>query len=302
MSPLEVVLLGVAGVGATLVLGDAPWFRRRPLSTRLHPYAPPAPPGATGTPSRWSPAGEVLAPLVREATHAAGRVLGITQGLDRRLQRAGRDDTPASFRLRQLTHSLVGLAAGGTLALLLRPGSVIGIALVLGVPALAVLVDEQSLNAATSARARSITLELPVVAEQLAILVGAGSSLPAALARLGRRGRGVVAHDLQQVSLRLRSGVPEDEALAEWGARCDVDAVRRLVAVLAMHREAGDLGRLIANEARSTRAESHRELVESIERRSQLVWIPVTVATLVPGLLFLAVPFISALSQVTGGT
>jgi pilus assembly protein TadC len=201
-----------------------------------------------------------------------------------------------------LTHALVGLAAGGALALLLRPGSVIGIALVLGVPALAVLVDEQSLNAATSARARSITLELPVVAEQLAILVGAGSSLPAALARLGRRGRGVVAHDLQQVSLRLRSGVPEDEALAEWGARCDVDAVRRLVAVLAMHREAGDLGRLIANEARSTRAESHRELVESIERRSQLVWIPVTVATLVPGLLFLAVPFISALSQVTGGT
>jgi hypothetical protein len=38
-----------------------------------------------------------------------------------------------------------------------------------------------------------------------------------------------------------------------------------------------------------------------IERRSQLVWIPVTVATLVPGLIFLAVPFMSAMAQVTGG-
>jgi hypothetical protein len=80
----------------------------------------------------------------------------------------------------------------------------------------------------------------------------------------------------------------------------DQEPVRRLVGVLGLHREAGDLGRLIADEARAIRAESHRDLVERIERRSQAVWIPVTVATLVPGLLFLAVPFMSALSQVTG--
>jgi len=48
------------------------------------------------------------------------------------------------------------------------------------------------------------------------------------------------------------------------------------------------------------RADTHRRLVESIERRSQLVWVPVTVATLVPGLLLLGIPFISALRQVTG--
>jgi tight adherence protein C len=32
-----------------------------------------------------------------------------------------------------------------------------------------------------------------------------------------------------------------------------------------------------------------------MERRSQQVWIPVTVATLVPGVIFLAVPFVEAL-------
>ena len=65
--------------------------------------------------------------------------------------------------------------------------------------------------------------------------------------------------------------------------------------LLALNREAGDLGRLIAEEARSIRREVQRELIEVIERRGQQVWIPVTVATLVPGVLFLAVPFVEGL-------
>ena len=65
--------------------------------------------------------------------------------------------------------------------------------------------------------------------------------------------------------------------------------------MLALNRQAGDLGRLIGEEARSIRRDVHRELVETIERRAQQVWVPVTVATLVPGLIFLAVPFVEAL-------
>ena len=45
----------------------------------------------------------------------------------------------------------------------------------------------------------------------------------------------------------------------------------------------------------SIRREVQRELIEQIERRAQQVWIPVTVATLVPGAVLLAVPFIEAL-------
>jgi hypothetical protein len=32
-----------------------------------------------------------------------------------------------------------------------------------------------------------------------------------------------------------------------------------------------------------------------MERRGQQVWIPVTVATLIPGVIFLSIPFIEAL-------
>ena len=77
----------------------------------------------------------------------------------------------------------------------------------------------------------------------------------------------------------------------------DVAALDRLVSVLALNRQAGDLGRLIGDEARAIRRDVHRQLVETIERRGQQVWIPVIVATLVPGVIFLAVPFIDALRQ-----
>jgi hypothetical protein len=94
---------------------------------------------------------------------------------------------------------------------------------------------------------------------------------------------------------RIRQGLSEVDALREWAAVADVDALDRLIAVLALNREAGDLGRLISEEARAIRREVQRELVETIEKRSQQVWIPVTVATLLPGVIFLAVPFVEAL-------
>ena len=56
-----------------------------------------------------------------------------------------------------------------------------------------------------------------------------------------------------------------------------------------------DLGRLISEEARSIRKDTQRRLIETAERRAQQVWIPVTVAALVPGVIFLAVPFMEAL-------
>ena len=71
--------------------------------------------------------------------------------------------------------------------------------------------------------------------------------------------------------------------------------MHRFVLVLQLQQEAGDLGRLISNEARAMRREAQRRLVETIERRAQLVWIPVTVATLLPGVLLMAVPFLAAM-------
>ena len=182
-----------------------------------------------------------------------------------------------------------------------RPPAPLAVLLLGGSPLLAFLLVEHQLARRSAAWQRRLFLELPIVSEQLGMLLSAGYSLGSALSRLAARGDGAVAQDLKVVVGRLRQGLDEVAALREWAAIARLPAVERLVSVLALNREAADLGRLISEEARTLRADVHRELIETIERRSQQVWIPVTVATLVPGVIFLAVPFTEAMQLFTSG-
>ena len=136
--------------------------------------------------------------------------------------------------------------------------------------------------------------------EQLGMLLSSGHSLSGAIARIGQRGHGECARGFRTVTRRIGQGLGEVPALREFAAVAQVPAFDRLVGVLALNREASDLGALIASESRLVRREVHRDLVEAIERRGQTVWIPVTVATLLPGVIFMAVPFVDAMRQLTG--
>lgn len=299
MNTLALAAWVTAAIGTALVLGELPWFRRRALVDRLRPYSRQSRPG-TSPPGPGAPLRQVLLPLVTSGGARLSRALGVDTDLTTRLARAGSSDDSTAFRLRQLTWAIVGGAIGAAVTLAVTPPPALALLLVLGSPLLAVLMVEQQLSTATTTRQQRRRTELPVVVEQLGMLLGAGFSLTAALARLAERGSGVIATDLAGVMRRVRQGVPESVALEEWAALTGLDAVRRLVTLLALQSEAGDLGGLISEEAHAERAEAHRDLLESIERRSQLVWIPVTVATLVPGLIFLAVPFYAAMAQVSG--
>jgi len=289
--------------GATLLLAELRWFRRRRLADRLRPYVAGgavAAGGGTGVLSVGS-FREVIGPLASAVGARVARLAGVEESLARRLQRVHAGTDPTGFRVRQLGWS--GAGAVGALLLGAAAGlpALAGLGAAVAGAALGFLVVEQQLAARSAAWQRSTFLELPVVAEQLGMLLSAGYSLGAALGRIAARGTGCVGRDLRRVVARVRQGLGEVDALREWAALVDVDAVERLVAVLALNREAGDLGRLISEEARSIRREVQRELIETIERRAQAVWIPVTVATLVPGVLFLAVPFIEALRVFSGG-
>lgn len=286
----------VTWVGATLVLSELRWFSRLPLADRLRPYGP----GGMGRRGR---AGVLSVESFRDAVGPASRTIGervaklagVSEDLEVRLRRIHSSLDVTAFRVRQVGYSIAGFGAGSLVVLAVRPNPVVGLAFVLGGPALAFLVQEQKVAAASQRWQRQVFLELPVVAEQLALLLSAGFSLTAALNRLSQRGTGSCAADLRRVCLRIRQGLSEADALREWAALAKVDALDRLVPVLALNRETSDLGRLIAEEARSVRRDVQRELIEMAERRSQQVWIPVTVATLVPGVIFMAVPFVDAL-------
>jgi Flp pilus assembly protein TadB len=283
-------------VGSTLLLSELRWFRRRPLVDRLAPYVP----GGSSARRRGAVMsaasfGQVIGPLARAVGERVARAFGVTESLVVRLERVHSPLDVTAFRVRQLAATMAGLVVAGIVAVGAGLSGVMALAFVLNGPVLAFLVVEQRLARASARWQRRIFLELPVVAEQLGMLLGAGYSLGSALSRLADRGAGACGRDLGRVTGRIRQGLTEVEALREWAAVADVEALRRLVSVLSLNRQTGDLGRLIGDEARSIRRDVHRELVETMERRAQQVWMPVTVAALVPGVIFLAVPFIEAL-------
>ncbi len=287
--------------GLTLLLSELRWFSRRPLSERLGPYVP----GGMGTRGRVGLLSvdsfrEAVGPLARGLGSQFSRLFGVSEDLDRRLTRIHSDLDVTEFRVRQIGWSLAGLGAGSLLAVAIRPPGAVALVFTLGGMLLAFLLLEQQVTAASDRWKRTIHLELPVTGEQIAMLLGSGYSLLAALDRVSRRGEGPIAWDLRRVISRVRQGVSEERALQEWAELADVDSVERFVSVLALNREASDLGRLIANEARSIRRDVQRELIEIIERRGQQVWIPVTVATLLPGAIFIGIPFTAALSDFLG--
>lgn len=291
----------VLWVGTTLLLSRLRWFARPPLVDRLRPYAPGGMAGRdrSGLLSVES-FRDVVGPVARTIGERVSRAFGVSEELAVRLDRIHSPLDVTAFRVRQVGWSLAGFGIGALLAIAASPPLVVTLLLVLGGPVLAFLALEQQVAAASARWQRRVFLELPVVAEQLAMLLTAGYSLGAALNRIAARGTGTCAQDLARVCGRVRQGLSEVEALTEWAAVARVPALDRMLPVLALNRQATDLGRLLSDEARSIRRDVQRELVETVERRGQQVWIPVTVATLLPGVIFLSIPFIEALRLFSG--
>lgn len=292
------VVCGLAmWVGATLVLSRLRWFSRPPLVERLHLYSPSgmSRPSRRGVILSVESFRDVVRPLARSMGERLARLFGVSEELGVRLERLHSSDDVTTFRVRQLGWSVAAAGLAGLFVVAVQPAAPVALLVLLAGPLLGFLLPEQQIAAASDAWRRRLTLELPVVAEQLAMLLSAGYSLGAALQRLASRGQGNVARDLGRVCSRIRQGLTEVEALREWADLAQVEALHRLLPILGLNREAADLGRLISEEARSVRKDTQRRLIETAERRAQQVWIPVTVAALVPGVIFLAVPFLEAL-------
>ena len=291
----------VLWAGATLLLAQVRRVSRVPLAERLRLYSPGglAGPPRTGTLSAES-FREVLGLLARDVGGRIARLFGVQEEAAVRLARLHSPLDVTAYRVRQLGGGVAAFGVAALPAFALRGRPAVAILVLLGAPLLAFLVAEQQLAGASARRQHRLLLELPVVAEQIGMLLGAGWSLGGAVDRISRRGRGAAAEDLRRVTGRLRQGVSVEQALREWADLARVPALDRLVSVLARNRDTGNLGRLVSEEARAIRQEVHRTTVATIERRAQQVWVPVTVATLVPGVIFLAIPFVEALRLFSG--
>ena len=128
------------------------------------------------------------------------------------------------------------------------------------------------------------------------MLLDAGWSLGGTLQRIAERSSGPASRDIARLLRSVRRGNTYRESLREWTMIADLPAVGRLAAILSLADQGADLGRLVSDEAQLGREERHRELLAAVERKGQQVWIPVSVAALVPGCMLLALPFLRALS------
>ena len=277
----------VVWLGATLALADTRWALRVSLARRLTAGRGEGP--TTPSALDW------LTDSAGKLGGNVARALGVRDDLTTRLTRAHSDIDASAVRLRQVGWCVAGLALG--LLLGAAAGATTGVAVLLTLTpaALGFLVVEHRVTLASDAWKRRVAAELPVVTEQLAMLLGAGYALGPALGRLADRGRGACAQDLRRALTRVGQGLSVSAALREWAATVEVASVDRLVSILALERETTDLGRLVSEEAAAMRREAHRDLIALVERRNQQVWIPVTVAALVPGAILLAIPFLAAM-------
>jgi Flp pilus assembly protein TadB len=263
-----------------------------PLDRRLAPHLPGS--ATTPLPAELMRSWQLLfGPAALRIGSVITRALGLREELTTRLARVHASESATAFRLRQIGWSAAGFGVAAAVATVLAPPPLLVALFLLGAP-------ERALLEASRRWQRRVFLELPVLCEQLAMLLSAGYSVGAAINRLSTRGSSCGARDLARVARRIQHGVSEQAALSEWAEVSGVPAVARLVGVLCLDRDLGDLSSLVGQEARSIRQDVHRELIETIERRAQQVWIPVTVATLVPGVLFLVAPFVAAMQLFAG--
>jgi tight adherence protein C len=294
MTRLIIAAALAAWAGLTLLLSGTAWGQQLSLAERLRPHVP-------GNASRRSAgwlsgdaAHHAFGPLASAIGARFAKLVGVDEDLAIRLRRVHDPMDATSFRLRQVGAGAASLGAAIALTLVVPMPRLFIALLLVGAPIGAFLVIEQQLSTRSARWQRRLFLEAPVVAEQLAMHLTSGASLVGALSRSADRGSGAIATDLQGVLLRIRQGHTERAALEEWAAIAKVPALSRLISVLALAGDATDLGRIVAEEARSLRREIHRELISAIESRNQQVWIPVTVSALIPGVIVLAVPFLSA--------
>lgn len=213
-----------------------------------------------------------------------------------RLSQAGLQRSPFEFRARQAGGGVAGFVASGAALSVVGARPLLALAGALGVAAAVYGACEHSLGRSISLRRTQIVEELPIVAEQVGMLLASGMSLRGALDVAARRGHGVCAEGLERVGARVAGGAAVEVALAEWADDAGSAEIRRFVGVLTLHEDTTDVAALVSDEARAARMEAHRRLIAHIERRSEQVWIPVTVAALVPGCVLLAIPFSDALS------
>lgn len=147
---------------------------------------------------------------------------------------------------------------------------------------------------------RQMSIDIPTEIEKLSIYLGAGYSITGALQKLSSGASSATRELFQTLGYAMNTGIELEDALRELRQTYPIPSVTRLASVLESSSFGADLPRAVRNEANSQRVQLHRNALATMEKNSQKIWIPITIAALVPGIVLIFIPFISVMKSVTG--
>lgn len=302
MSVIELVFVATTAIGVWLIVQSMPLPTAPPLRDRVRPYLGRAdavwPTSASRRSASWLP---LWMPAAAErVAHRVSWLTGGDSSALRRLDALGPNHSVEQFRLEQVGWGTVSALTTGLL-LLLRGDAVdqwLLTLLLVGLAASAgVLARDQALTRAVGRRSERMQAELPTIIEMLAMAVGAGSSLTAALERVGRVGQGVVATEITRVLDDTRMGLPLVPSLQRMASRADLSEVTRFVDAVVVAVERGTpLADVLAAQAADARESSRRALIEAGGRKEIGMMVPVVFLVLPLSVLFVLFPGFYGLS------
>lgn len=301
------LLAGGLAAGLVVMVTSLPPFRRPTLADRVEPYL-----GLVARPSSllrdvagvsaWPTLDRLFRPLILDGLRFLDRLLGGSAAARTRLNQLGPDHTIERFRLEQVVAGALGVAGvlllltlrglGGGLPALTPSLLLVGFAFLGGV-----LVRDRLLSVAVSRRATRMRTEFPTVVELVALAVGAGQGLVAAMERVGKLGSGALVEELNRCLDDMRSGTPTLDALQNLANRVDLVEVRRFVDALVVAIERGTpLVDVLQAQAIDARESSRRALIEAGGRKEIAMMVPVVFLVLPLSVIFALFPGFYGLS------
>ncbi len=149
-------------------------------------------------------------------------------------------------------------------------------------------------------RIRELNDALPLYIEQIGSFVASGLSIQSAIDRYPKTVKSPWSTLSKEMSAEIRRGANPGSALGLVALQYRLGGLDHLIRLLEANYSTPELPSLLDEQSRSFRRRQQLELTEKLAKRAQAVWIPVSVAALVPGIIFVMIPFISALHAFGG--
>lgn len=227
-------------------------------------------------------------------------IASTNESVARRIILAGSKTSLAGFRTQQrhwtvgLSLVAVALCAWGATAGTLNP---VGAAIMLLIfPLSGVMLPDYLLNMAAKRRQMQLNQELPDAIELLALAVGAGESLYAALGRVASRCTRVTGEELIRLMEEIDSGESLAPSLSSWRTRSESEILSHLVdAVVSALERGSPLAEVLREQVADSRAAARNELLAQGGKKEVRMMVPVVFLILPLTVVFALYPGLVAL-------